>query len=82
MTKDTKRTLSQYLNDLVELDWTAEAARRYIRAILENLPIPMAVAAIADLVDEERHNHVAYYGAHTPLLDDQLEHTFVRPAFC
>ena len=43
MTKHTKRTLTNFINDLVDLGWSTGAARRYFRSVLESSRSTLAV---------------------------------------
>lgn len=65
--------LSNLKDELERFGWLETDTRRYMRDAMKALPMKAVVALFEELAAEER----SYYGRHSNLVDDQLDHTLL-----
>lgn len=68
-----KYRLANLKDELEMYGWQPSDTDRYVRDALKALPIESVVALFEEMAAEER----AYYRVHSPLADDQLDHTLI-----
>ncbi|MCC7073587.1 MAG: hypothetical protein IT383_19920 [Deltaproteobacteria bacterium] len=68
-----KHRLAALKDELELYGWRPDQTARYMRDALKVMPLDAVAKLFAEMAAEER----SYYERHSPLADDQLDHTLI-----